>query len=231
MFNLIVTGRLEQSKAKIPAVRTLEYTDAETEAEFFADGSIIAERVKSLPTIIMNEGTDDQEVAIGMVTQVMKQSGDYVLTFTRDTSIPRFTNGQIYEMAAELGIHDFEFFRNHWAIKEADLFQALLKGHLSRVPTPSVFSLSEKPTNPTLVTLMMPFSGAFSGVYESLKGAIEADGFECTRADDFWMHDHIIQDIVELICTSKVVICDLSGRNSNVFYEAGIAHTLGKNVI
>lgn len=27
------------------------------------------------------------------------------------------------------------------------------------------------------------------------------------------------------------MICDLSGRNPNVFYEAGIAHTMGKEVI
>jgi hypothetical protein len=27
------------------------------------------------------------------------------------------------------------------------------------------------------------------------------------------------------------VICDCTGRNSNVFYEIGIAHTLGREVI
>jgi len=27
------------------------------------------------------------------------------------------------------------------------------------------------------------------------------------------------------------VVCDFSGRNANVFYEAGIAHTLGKHVV
>ena len=51
------------------------------------------------------------------------------------------------------------------------------------------------------------------------------------RADNFWLHAHIMQDIIELICTSKVIICDLSGKNPNVFYETGIAHTLGKEVI
>ena len=40
-----------------------------------------------------------------------------------------------------------------------------------------------------------------------------------------------MHDILELISTSKVIICDLSGKNPNVFYEAGIAHTLGKEVI
>lgn len=28
-----------------------------------------------------------------------------------------------------------------------------------------------------------------------------------------------------------MVICDCTGRNPNVFYEAGIAHTLGREVV
>ena len=34
-----------------------------------------------------------------------------------------------------------------------------------------------------------------------------------------------------MIYRSKIVICDFTGKNANVFYEAGIAHTLGKPVI
>src|SRR5258708_13215834 len=41
----------------------------------------------------------------------------------------------------------------------------------------------------------------------------------------------IIQDIVNLLDRSRVVICDCTGRNPNVFYEIGIAHTLGRDVI
>jgi len=37
--------------------------------------------------------------------------------------------------------------------------------------------------------------------------------------------------VVSLIDRSRIVICDCSGRNPNVFYEAGIAHTLGREVI
>jgi hypothetical protein len=80
-------------------------------------------------------------------------------------------------------------------------------------------------------TSMMPFSGEFSAVYQTIKSTLEAEGFECKRADDFWLHAHILHDILELICTAKLVISDLSGKNPNVFYEVGIAHTLGKEVI
>lgn len=51
------------------------------------------------------------------------------------------------------------------------------------------------------------------------------------RADNFWENHYVIQDIVNLIARARIVICDLSNRNSNVFYEAGIAHALGKEVI
>ncbi len=64
-----------------------------------------------------------------------------------------------------------------------------------------------------------------------MKAAVEAEGYQRKRADDFWVNHNIIQDIPELICTSSVAICDLSDKNPNVFYEAGIAHTLGKEVI
>ena len=41
----------------------------------------------------------------------------------------------------------------------------------------------------------------------------------------------LIHDILELIHHSAFVICDLSERNANVFYELGIAHAWGKVVI
>ena len=59
----------------------------------------------------------------------------------------------------------------------------------------------------------------------------ESRGMSCHRADDIWKENAIIQDIVSLISRSRIIICDCSGRNPNVFYEAGIAHTLGKDVI
>ena len=46
-----------------------------------------------------------------------------------------------------------------------------------------------------------------------------------------WENPAVIQDVVSLIDRSRIVICDCSGRNPNVFYEAGIAHTLGRETI
>jgi hypothetical protein len=54
---------------------------------------------------------------------------------------------------------------------------------------------------------------------------------QCHRADEVWKNSAIIQDVFDLIFTSSIIIADLSGKNPNVFYEVGIAHTLGKYVV
>lgn len=77
---------------------------------------------------------------------------------------------------------------------------------------------------------MMPFSG-FDGVYDAIKNASKITGLRCLRADDIWENSTIIQDIFDLIYRAKVVVVDFSGKNPNVMYETGIAHTLGKLVI
>jgi hypothetical protein len=40
-----------------------------------------------------------------------------------------------------------------------------------------------------------------------------------------------MEDIWESICTARVVVADVTGRNANVFYELGIAHTMGKDCV
>ena len=53
----------------------------------------------------------------------------------------------------------------------------------------------------------------------------------CQRGDDIWVNDHVLDDVINLIWRAQIVIADLTIRNPNVFYEAGIAHTLGRDVI
>jgi hypothetical protein len=53
----------------------------------------------------------------------------------------------------------------------------------------------------------------------------------CERADDIHDVSGIMQSVWESINRARFVIADLTDRNPNVFYELGIAHTLGKAVI
>lgn len=40
-----------------------------------------------------------------------------------------------------------------------------------------------------------------------------------------------MEDIWKQTCRARFLIAELTGRNSNVFYELGIAHAVGKEVI
>jgi len=51
------------------------------------------------------------------------------------------------------------------------------------------------------------------------------------RADDFFTAQSVMTDIWNAIYNSKIIIADCTKRNPNVFYEIGIAHTLGKPTI
>ena len=81
-------------------------------------------------------------------------------------------------------------------------------------------SIPNKPQNEKLVSAMFPFS--FSSTYEAIKATCEKLGLDCLKGDNIWVNSTFIQDIFEIIYTSKVVIADFAGKNPNVFYEVGI---------
>jgi len=97
--------------------------------------------------------------------------------------------------------------------------------------SPSIFEIPNEQVDFNLVSVMMPFQAELNNVYETIKTAAQKAGFTCKRASDIWDHSTVIQDIFSLIFQSYIVVCDFTGKNPNVFYEAGIAHTLGKHVI
>ncbi|MEI7460450.1 MAG: hypothetical protein WCK15_13650 [Pirellula sp.] len=82
-----------------------------------------------------------------------------------------------------------------------------------------------------LVAIMMPFGAAFSKVHDAIKEACNSASLRNKRADDIWANSTIIQDIVDLVFVAEIVIVDFTGKNPNVMYETGIAHTLGKHVV
>ncbi|POR50887.1 hypothetical protein [Bosea psychrotolerans] len=96
---------------------------------------------------------------------------------------------------------------------------------------PKVFEIPDAPVEPMLVSVMMPFNAGMRPVYAAIDAAATAAGYQCQKADDIWEHSAVIQDIFSLIYRSFIVVCDFTGRNANVFYEAGVAHTLGKHVV
>lgn len=96
---------------------------------------------------------------------------------------------------------------------------------------PHVFHVPDVLDEPDLIALMMPFRPEFGGVHEAVKSACQTARYRCLRADDLWEESTIIQDIFNLLVRARIVVVDFTGRNPNVMYETGIAHTLGKLVV
>lgn len=80
--------------------------------------------------------------------------------------------------------------------------------------------------------VLMPFRSPFNEIYEDfIRPAVEESDLKCFRADDFYTTNVVMTDIWNALNNCLFVIAELTGRNPNVMYELGIAHTLGKEVI
>lgn len=51
------------------------------------------------------------------------------------------------------------------------------------------------------------------------------------RADDFFSKREIVKEIWSAINAAQIIVADCTGKNPNVFYEIGMAHSIGKPTI
>ena len=173
---------------------------------------------------------EEEEAYVGHINMVRLSGHDLYLEIILDEEVPSFKNSMMYANRIDLDINNFS--RNHWAVKDVDLYRFLLQNVRPRRQRPKVFQIPEHEEIITsLASAMMPFNSKFTAVYNSICLAAEGVNLRCRRADNIWENPAIIQDVVTLIDRSQVVICDCTERNPNVFYEIGIAHTLGREVI
>jgi nucleoside 2-deoxyribosyltransferase len=82
------------------------------------------------------------------------------------------------------------------------------------------------------IFVIMPFLKELKPVYEDhIRSAAQKMNLTVTRGDDFFTAKSVMSDIWNAMNACRLVIADCTGRNPNVFYEMGMAHTLGKPVI
>lgn len=90
----------------------------------------------------------------------------------------------------------------------------------------------ENPDKKETCFVIMPFGSWFDNYFtEIYKPAIQNAGLEAKRADDIYRPSTIVQDIWTYTQESTIVLADLTGKNANVFYELGLAHSLAKPAI
>jgi primosomal replication protein N len=102
----------------------------------------------------------------------------------------------------------------------------------TRLPLGRIFGGGEFMLDATLCFVLMPFAETFQPIYEdTIKPSIQRQGLRCLRADEIRGTNLITRDIWEMINRARIIIADLTDQNPNVFYEVGLAHAIGKDVL
>lgn len=233
MFNLLVgmpTG------GSLGRERVFEQTEPSVRARLQADGDEL-QALTHLPTLAMPElQHDGEQVArVGSITRITPSGRDYLLTFEPNHHIAPIPTAEVLAMIRELDVSSkYGLNRTYLAVKDIDLYRTLLErdGADDQVrPSQTYLNFPRIMPEPDLVAAMMPFDEKFKPVYETIQKASHSQSMRCERADTIWQRHAIMDDILSLICTASVVVVDYSDRNSNVFYELGITHTLGRPCI
>ncbi len=102
-------------------------------------------------------------------------------------------------------------------------------GRLSVKP---IFGISDASRAIPDVFVLMSFDPRFKPIYTThISRVVKGLGLTAARADDFFTAHSVMADVWTAVHRSRVVIADCTDRNPNVFYEIGMAHTVGKPVL
>ena len=131
------------------------------------------------------------------------------------------------------GFGKLERWRTHWDVKVGDLISKFFKLTERHAVSdkPKFFNVEWPLPESDHIAVMMPFSQEFYPVYEVIKKACSELGRKAVRVDDIYSSNKIIDDVFSTIVQGRLTVCDLTGRNPNVLYEAGLAHARGRDVI
>lgn len=235
MFHLLVSYQgWPDSGGTISLSRMYIREDDPVRSRFYSNGTLDVAKLKELPALLVTEtgGNGPQFAKVAYITNITLGHSEASIQYAVDNSIQPISNAELEGHSVELQLGRFGLSHTFWSVCDVDLFKLLLQNQQKRAISPKVFSLEAAYSqDANLVSIMMPFGAEFNSVYAVLQQSIGAVGMESVRADDIWEHHTIIQDIVNIIARAKIVICDCSGKNPNVFYEAGVAHAIGKEVI
>ena len=133
MFNLLISsnqGIWETCPAEFSRDRVIskrEYTVPEISEKYSQLSEVNINQLKEFPCIFAYEGTDDF-FRIGYINDIRLRSQNIIIDFEFDQIIPPLPKQKMvnHKLAFDVS-HDFEFNRNHWAVKDVDLFVELVK--------------------------------------------------------------------------------------------------------
>lgn len=134
MYSLFVNYLADKQSSgsfTISRDRFLEYTEDRISRPLKVLSTEAIECLCSWPCVLTQEGRSNEVARVVRISDVTVGRTDLVLTL-RPTAEPlETTNAVLWKLSSGLDIGEFEFARNHWAVKEKDLFAVLESGGIS----------------------------------------------------------------------------------------------------
>ena len=105
----------------------------------------------------------------------------------------------------------------------------MLSRHSQGVAVVPVFGRPRPPEERIDVFVLMPFNTKMEKVYTNhIKKMGEELGVTIRRADEIFLPGPFMKKVWDGISAAHLILADCTEKNLNVFYEIGIAHTVGK---
>jgi len=114
---------------------------------------------------------------------------------------------------------------------EVVIQQRIRRNEISIERVAAALKLLNKAVGRKYCFVVIPFNEKFTPVHQIICDVLNGLGWTVKRADEI-TYPRLITDLIfKEILTSDLVIADLTDLNPNVFYEVGLAHTVGSDLI
>lgn len=224
--------------------RLLEGTDSRLRARLNAldeenlERYLVACPVLWSPEHVRNDTEEEAFAYVGRFGRLRVADREVQYTFKPYEGFAAISVNRLQEMDDFFRFGEWGWHRTKMVVREDDVFDVLgpdvIPSRVVAVPgpdVPSLFSIEPK-RHEKLVCVMMPFTLAkLEPVFAKIDRELARIGIDCERADTDLSARRIIDKVATLIYNADAVVCDFTGTNPNVFYEAGLAHAWSKRTI
>ncbi len=107
----------------------VEYTAPEISERYRDFSEDALSELKSFPSLFVSEN-ESSESRIGKVTEIRLRQNTIVIDFQFDETLPPLAPGTIEQLKVDLDLGNWELSRTHWAIKDENLLEILLRHRL-----------------------------------------------------------------------------------------------------
>jgi len=230
-----LVGRVKYKKLPRPLIvlssEALGVKEYENEPEWFYfsskeeeyDPDITVMSIQPLKYLPNNRTLQDYLLMM-LATFILTQYGDF--SFHNDT------RGCLLDFCDELTEMERCFMTGSLCDECLILLQKIERqGKMSSEEIAATFRLLNRSINKKYCFIAMPFEDQFNKIKTLISDSLTEIGWFVKRADDIVFPRLIATKILREILTSDLVIADLTSFNPNVFYEVGLTHALGNDLL